>query len=186
MLVRDLGSGSFLFLDSSCNWLLLLLWSNGSKLDIRRQRPHYARRFQIRRFFDRRPLRRLINRRNRPRKVDERITPVKPRDRPPNLSLIRLAAIEGPALGLRVGIAEDARVAHSLGRPEAGARLVPEGAERCAGVLERAGPHGEGTPRRGPRGHKLVRVEVLPDGPEAVDVAVMQPEDGVHGRDVER
>ena len=97
-----------------------------------------------------------------------------------------LVGAKVPALGLGVGVSEEGGGVFDLVRgPELGGGGVPEGDQRGRAVLDCLRGGGEGGEGGWTGGHEGGGVEVLPDGPEAVDVDVVHPEERVVGRGVE-
>ena len=87
----------------------------------------------------------------------------------------------GPAAGFRVIIAEGGGVAGGLGGPEGAGGVFVEGFEGSSLVDGLAGFEDCGAVFDFLWGHPIVGVDGLPDGEEAVDVSVMQPENRVEG-----
>ena len=90
-----------------------------------------------------------------------------------------LRRVDAPVDDFRVGVSERASRSRSRGRIERAVVVGVEGRQRRVDVFDLSRSVGEGAVAVGLGRGVGVRVDGLPDGEEAVDVGVMEPEDGV-------
>lgn len=91
-----------------------------------------------------------------------------------------------PTLRLGIRISKRRRVSNLCRCPELGSRRIPKRGEGRVLVLCGAARRGKCRVRGRSRRHETRGVEILPDGPHAVHVGVVKPEERVKGRYLER